>query len=253
MEIAPGMVVYHVENDRQTVQMAEIHQAAELVRGAVQLRGRQRGLAPSGEQGVDARQPGSDFRRGTLIIVLRRKVVGAVIAQAERGLKLHDRQQLEGGDAEVAQVGQARNDVEELPGLLAARRRPEGAHVQLVEDEVVELRGTKRRVMPRVAGGIDARCSLDSARRVGCSVRGRKGRAWARRRRAEHVELIGRTVLESRPKTGPAAVPVTGQEVVGMGRGAAEVADEVDTESVGAQTRKVAPPGTSWRPSGCSA
>lgn len=120
VEIAAGMVINHVENDRQAVQMGEVHQAAKLVRGAIEMRGGQWGLALGGEQVVDAGQTGGDFRRGAFIVVFRREVIRAIVTEAERSLKLDDRKQLEGGDAEVAQVGQSRDDIEELARLLAA-------------------------------------------------------------------------------------------------------------------------------------
>ncbi len=230
VEVAPRVAIDDIEDDRQAVKMGQVHQAAELVGGTFQMRGGERRLALGGEQGVNAAQAGGDFRGRTFVVVLRGEVIGAVVAEAELGLELDDGQELQRGDAKVAEVGQARDDVEELAGLLSALRGPEGADVKLVDDEVMELRRAPRGIVP----GITARVAREAVwigpgglitqfAGVGVAL----GIVAAG---AEDVELVAGTVLEAGPESGPVAIGVAGEEVLDLGLPIAVFADEVDAQ-----------------------
>ena len=231
VEVAPCVIIDDIEDDRQAVQVRQVHQAAELVGGTFQMRGGERRVALGGEQGVDARQAGRDFSGRTFVVVLRGEVIGAVVAEAELCLEFNNGQELEGGDAEVAEVGQACNDVEELAGLLSTLRGPEGTDVKLVDDEVVELRRAPRGIVPgvtarvaRKAVGIGPGGLIAEFARVGVAL----GTVAAG---TEDVELVAGTVLEPGPESGPVTIGIAGEEVLVLGLPIAVFADEMNAQS----------------------
>ena len=82
---AAGMVVNHIEDDADAIQMAKVHQGAELVGSGGDVGNQQRRLALGGEQVVDRDQVGGQRRGiGGDIRKVGREVVRAVIAEGGR-------------------------------------------------------------------------------------------------------------------------------------------------------------------------
>ena len=158
VEAAAGVVVDQVEKHRDAMEMEEVDEAFQLVDAGSELGGGERRAAAGEQQGVGGRQVAlvQLAARRHLVLAFGREVVGAVVAQAELGRILLDRQQHHRVDAQVAQVLDAIERVEEAGHLGAAVLAAgvdaiEGPHVQLIDDEIAEIGRTESAVVPRVA------------------------------------------------------------------------------------------------------
>lgn len=139
-EIAPRMVVNDIEQNSHAVQVEEVDERLELIDFGAQLSRIERGLPLLLQEDVDA----IDVRRQPDVLLpeihFRREVVGAVVAQAECGWKLDDRQQLNGRHSEIDEILELVDDVQERTRLGVPVRRKERADVHLVDDKLVEGR-----------------------------------------------------------------------------------------------------------------
>ena len=146
--IAPGRAV--VVREVRAVIAEVVPLRTEVVVDDVQDQGEALGMA-----GVDeALEP-----LGPAIRVVGGEEVGAVVAPVARARKGRHRHQLDGGDAQLAQVRQPRGDARERP---LGRER---AHVQLVDDQVGARQAAPGGVGPGEAvGGHDARRPVHALR-----------------------------------------------------------------------------------------
>src|SRR5581483_11567500 len=164
IEIAARMVVDDIEDHGDAVQMTEVDQAAQLVGAGGEAGFRKRRMAEAGEDVVDGLDPPGQLGRRRDVARLRREIIDAIIAQAEMRLEFLDRQQLQGVDAETAQIVELENEIEVGPVARGADvlailvLRPEGADVELVDDEIAEIGRLPAAIMP----GIGARIAHDT-------------------------------------------------------------------------------------------
>ena len=156
VESAAGVVVDHVDEHGDPVHVADVDERLQLVDLTLEVLERQRRASLLREQGVDALQIRRQVGRVDAVVHLRREDVGAVVAEAPLAGELDDGQRLEGVDAEVGEVLDPVERVQELrhaPGPAVAAgvvAREEPADVELVDDEVVERRRPEACVVPRV-------------------------------------------------------------------------------------------------------
>src|SRR5208283_3068723 len=122
VEAAAGMIVDKIEDDGNAMQVREIDQAFQLIDARPKLFEGQRPGAKLGERRVDlpkiAREIGVVAH---LVALLGREIVDAVVPFAEFRLEFLDWQELNGGDAEVAEVAETRGDVEKAASPRRAR------------------------------------------------------------------------------------------------------------------------------------
>ena len=137
-ELAARMVVDHVEDHGQAVEMAEIYQRLELIHFSAQILRLVAAQALRIEQAVHLGDVGREvvIRHGE--IHLGRKIIGAVVAEAEAGLKFLNRQELQRRDAQFGEMRQLARDIEKRAALARQVRREERADVELIDDELVE-------------------------------------------------------------------------------------------------------------------
>jgi hypothetical protein len=114
VQVAPGVVVDHVDDDGDPIEVEDVDERLELVDLPGQLRSGQRYAALVRQQCVDAPQIRPEVGGVDAVVHLRREDVGAVVSHAPRAVELHDRQRLNRVDAQVGEVFHALEDVEEL-------------------------------------------------------------------------------------------------------------------------------------------
>ena len=163
------VVVDDVDDDRQAVLVAGFDEVAQLFRAAV------------------GALDGEDVGR----VVTPRVVPG----------ELHERHELDGVDAQVDEVVDLRLDVGQVGGLVVVRILvEEGSDVHLVDDELVQGRGSEVVTLPVVGAGIGDDAIADRARHV----------AGVRVDAGDHLVTVDEdeTVLVAHRGTGGLAVPV---------------------------------------------
>ena len=148
--LGPEVVVDHVEEDHQAEAVRLVDQRLEVVGAAV---------GPGRRVGQDA-----------------------VVAPVARARPLGDRHQLDRGDAELGEVGEA------SPRAGEGALRAEGADVQLVEHRLGPGPAAPLRVPPRVAARVDDQ--RGAVHGLGLAARGRVGHLLAALQR-EQIGLAG--------------------------------------------------------------
>ncbi len=154
-ELTARMVVDHVEDHSQAVEMTEIYQRLELIHFSAQI------LRPVTAQALRIEETVhlGDVRRQVVIrhgeIHLGRKIVGAVVAEAEAGLEFLNGQELQRRDAELGQIWQLARDIEKRAAFVRQIRCEEGADVELIEDELMKGRRDVPAVVPGKVGLAD--------------------------------------------------------------------------------------------------
>jgi len=160
--------------------------------------------------------------------ISRGEVIGAVVAFAEGAGELLDGQELDGGDAEALEVGDFAGHIEERAGLVWEVGSEEYADMELINDEIVELRGDESGRVPGKVGSADD------------AVAGEGGGQFAGKRVAlealssipDHKELVAMAILDSGHEPAPMSVGIADQEVVRGDGKAVELAADVDGVSV---------------------
>jgi hypothetical protein len=182
----------------------------KLVDLAAELQRRQRRVALVLQQPVDLREVRCDIRRVHAVVHLRREDVRPVVAEAPFAGELDDRQWLDGVDAEVAQVRDLVQRVEELrhaavPAVLAGRvAREEAPDVQLVDDEVGPRGRLEVLVVPRVGVWV-AHDGVDVRKAVQLELARPRVALWSRSAGADDEEAVLRAVDDASDKAGPVA------------------------------------------------
>ena len=147
-EVAAGMVVDDIEDDRQAMQVTQVHESLELIHLAAQV------FEPVAPQPPGVQQLIHRVGIGRQLVVLdgeihfRREVIGAVVAEAERGLELLYGQELDGRDAQLREIRHLARDIEKRAPLPRQVGCEEGPDVELIDDDVVEPRRHEPVVMP---------------------------------------------------------------------------------------------------------
>src|SRR5271166_6131071 len=160
VEATAGMIVDKVEDHGDAVQMAEIDEALQLIDAGCELRRGQAGFSEGSKHPVDREQLTLQRVRRNHVIGLGRKVIDAIVAQAERCLELLHRQQLHGGYAEVAEVDELLRGIQEGTAsrcsdvVASIVLRPPCADMQLIDDQVAELRRLPALVVPGIGGRV---------------------------------------------------------------------------------------------------
>ena len=122
-EIAARVVVDDVQDHREAVDVAEVDQRLELVHLAAQVLDLRSGARPlASSSAFTCVDVGREVRVLHREVHLRREIIGPVVAEAELGLELLDRQELDRGDAEPGEVRDLARHVEER-----ARPSPAGS------------------------------------------------------------------------------------------------------------------------------
>ena len=146
------MVVNHIEENGESVDMAKIDQRLELIHFPAQLVGRIGRQTFRSQELVHPRRYGGQVRILGRVIHFRRKIIDAVVAETELGGKLLDRQQLNGGHTEAREVRNLVGHIEKRPRFARQIRRRKDADVQLIDHEIVKLRRNESGFVPRKIG-----------------------------------------------------------------------------------------------------
>ena len=160
VEAGARMVEHQVEQHGDAVQMQDVDHAAELIGRGAQLIERQRRLVRAGEERVRLPQIAAQFAIvRDMVVHLGRIQIEAVVAAAGLAGEFLDRQELHAVDAEIAQIIDAIEQVEELADAapLVVALRIDGvirADMELIQDEVAKLRrdGSRRRARDSLPG-----------------------------------------------------------------------------------------------------
>ena len=155
VEAAASVVVNHVRDHRDPVEMAEIDERLELIDLPGELGRGERRESLCRQQPVHARHIRRAGRpAATAVIHLRRKEVRAVVAEAVLALIFLKRQRHDGVHAEVREIFDAIHHIQDLadamrPDVLARGiLRIEHADVKLIDDQIAESRRTEPCVVP---------------------------------------------------------------------------------------------------------
>ena len=158
-EVSARVVVHDVEDHGEPVHVAQIDQALQLIGPRDEVGGVERREPCRREHAVDRREvAGGVSRVARVVRHLGRKIVQPGVPESLIVIVLVDRQQLDGRDAEIAQVGKPLDDVEKssVAGSRVVARgidSPEHADVELVDDEVADVRRPPAGGPPRIARG----------------------------------------------------------------------------------------------------
>ncbi len=148
---AAGVIVDHVEHDRDAVDMAEVDQRLELSGSGLDIGKRDGGLLPGRVERVEF----CHIVRQILnrdIGEVGREQIRAAIAHVRIGFLLVDRKRLQDIDAEIGEVGNFQGDVEEVRADAGSCDR-KGADMELVDDHVGKIRRHEIPVVPGKAAG----------------------------------------------------------------------------------------------------
>src|SRR4029079_16345366 len=96
----------------------------------------------------------------------RRKIVGAVVPEAEAGLKFLNGQELQGRDTQFGEMGQLARHVEKRPPVLGEVRCEKGADVELIDDELMKARRDIAGLTPREIGLADNTVAPEGGRQL---------------------------------------------------------------------------------------
>ena len=221
VEASAGVIVDHVRDHRDPMEMAEVDERLELVDLPGELSRCERREALRGQQPVHVRQIRRKLACRHRIVHLRREKVGAVVAEAVLALIFLKRQRHDGIHAKVREIFDALHHIQDLADPMRADvfagriLRVERSDVKLIDDQVVESRRTEVCVMPLVARRI-AHDAVAVRIPVELELARIRIALEALAAGADHVEPIEVAVLDARHEAGPKAIGVLHQQIAGV-------------------------------------
>jgi hypothetical protein len=156
-EITTGMIIDQVEDNGDAMEVGQVDQAFQLVDPGAQLIQRQLRFLNGSKHRIDRGEISRKIVIIDLIEPFRGEIVDTVITCAVLGREFLDRQQLNGVDSEIAQIAETGDDIEEAAAprrtdiVAVAIDSPPSADVELIEDQVAEIRRAPIGIVPRVA------------------------------------------------------------------------------------------------------
>ena len=217
-EIAARMVVNHVQQDSESVQMAEIDQGLQLVHLSAQISD----LVRRQTLRLEERVYMGDIRWQVRIldgkIHLGRKIIHAVVTEAELRGELLDRHELDRRESEAGEMRNLARDVEKRSRFGRQVRSEKYADMQLIDHEIVEPRRDVSGLVPRKVRLADDAIARERSRQLP------RKRIALRTRPAitDHEKLVTVAILHSRQKAAPMALFVAGQQVCVISDGAVD-------------------------------
>jgi hypothetical protein len=204
--VARGVVEDDVQDHGEPVVVTDVDERLELVDADGEHLLGERRLAALREQAVRQPEVTIDLRVLDLIVHLGREQVRAVVAHAAGGAVLDDGQRFDGIHAEVCQVLDPIEHVQELGHALAAVGPEPGADVELVHDRVAKRGRPPGPVLPW-----ERRGRTDDAGGIGPLVRQLAGVGIALEplvSRADDEELVSVAIGGTGDEPGPASIVV---------------------------------------------
>jgi hypothetical protein len=210
-EVAARMVVDDIEDHRQPIHVTQVHHHPKLV-GSPKDVGQVVGLQPGiylMQERIDAVEIVWQMRvvRRDGVIGLRREIIHSVVAHAEHGGELDDGERLDGIDPQGFQVGQSIDEVEKGPAVPSNGDVP-GADVQLINDQLMELRRLPVGIVPGEGGRVVQEAVAVRPHRIVGQVAGERVTLWPLRAvdRSQDMEQVTVAMFETRDEAGPSAV-----------------------------------------------
>ena len=228
-EIAARVVVHHIQEHREAIHVAEVDQRLALIHLAAQVLDIVSWQTFGIEQRVHMRRVRREIRVLHGKIHFRGEIIGPIVAEAELGLKLLDRHELNRGNAESGEVRNLARHIEKGAPVPRQVRREEGADMELINHEVMKRRRDVAGLVPREIGLPND--AVAGKRRLQLAGVGIALRALAAV--PHNVEQVAIPVAHPWDETPPMAVVVAIEQAGVIARTVVKVADDMHRTGMG--------------------